>query len=47
MIIKHFNKLHSDFMGFIKKLCNLPDVEEVNTQIVLDKIKEDTLVVNE
>jgi len=32
---------HSDSMGLIEKLRNLPGVEEVKTEIVLDRIKED------
>ncbi|MFX1329085.1 MAG: Lrp/AsnC family transcriptional regulator [Promethearchaeota archaeon] len=36
---------HQDSMGLIEKLRNLPGVEEVKTQIVLDKIKEDPSVI--
>lgn len=32
---------HNDSMAFIEDLRNLPEVEEVKTQIVLDRIKED------
>ena len=32
---------HEEAMELIEKLRNLPGVEEVNTQIVLDRIKED------
>ena len=32
---------HEDSMGLIEKRCNLPGVEEVKTEIVLDRIKED------
>ena len=32
---------HDDSMRLIEKLRNLPGVEEVKTQIVLDRIKED------
>ncbi|MFX0007988.1 MAG: Lrp/AsnC family transcriptional regulator [Promethearchaeota archaeon] len=36
---------HQDSMGLIENLRNLPGVEEVKTQIVLDKIKEDPSVI--
>ena len=36
---------HDDSMGLIKELRNLPGVEEVKTQIVLDRIKEDTTII--
>ncbi|MFX0036751.1 MAG: Lrp/AsnC ligand binding domain-containing protein [Candidatus Hermodarchaeota archaeon] len=36
---------HQDSMGLIETLRNLPGVEEVKTQIVLDKIKEDPSVI--
>ncbi|MFX0036747.1 MAG: Lrp/AsnC family transcriptional regulator [Candidatus Hermodarchaeota archaeon] len=36
---------HQDSMDLIEKLRNLPGVEEVKTQIVLDKIKEDPSVI--
>ena len=36
---------HSDSMEIIENLRNLPGVEEVKTQIVLDKIKEDPSVI--
>jgi Lrp/AsnC family leucine-responsive transcriptional regulator len=36
---------HQDSMNLIEKLRNLPGVEEVKTQIVLDKIKEDPSVI--
>ena len=36
---------HSDSMKLIEKLRNLPGVEEIKTQIVLDKIKEDPSVI--
>jgi len=36
---------HSDSMELIEKLRNLPGVEEIKTQIVLDKIKEDPSVI--
>jgi hypothetical protein len=32
-------------MNLIKPLRNLPGVEEVKTQIVLDRIKEDTIII--
>ena len=32
---------HEEAMDLIEKLRNLPGVEEINTQIVLDRIKED------
>jgi hypothetical protein len=32
-------------MGFIDKLRNLPSVEEVKTEIVLDRIKEDHSII--
>ncbi|MFX0012906.1 MAG: Lrp/AsnC family transcriptional regulator [Candidatus Hermodarchaeota archaeon] len=36
---------HEDSMELIKQLRNLPGVEEVKTQIVLDRIKEDTTII--
>ena len=36
---------HSDSMNIIENLRNIPGVEEVKTQIVLDKIKEDPSVI--
>ena len=36
---------HGDSMEIIENLRNLPGVEEVKTQIVLDKIKEDPSVI--
>lgn len=36
---------HEDSMELIENLRNLPGVEEVKTQIVLDKIKEDPSVI--
>ncbi|MFX1389514.1 MAG: hypothetical protein ACFE9Z_05560 [Promethearchaeota archaeon] len=36
---------HQDSMGLIENLRNLPGVEEIKTQIVLDKIKEDPSVI--
>ncbi len=36
---------HEDFMNLIEKLRNLPGVEEVKTQLVLDRIKEDTTII--
>ncbi|MEJ2250611.1 MAG: Lrp/AsnC family transcriptional regulator [Candidatus Lokiarchaeota archaeon] len=36
---------HEDAMKLIEKLRNLPGVEEVKTQIVLDKIKEDPRII--
>jgi lipid A disaccharide synthetase len=36
---------HEDSMGFIENLRNLPEVEEVKTQLVLDKIKEDPTII--
>ncbi len=36
---------HQDSMKLIEKLRNLPGVEEVKTQIVLDRIKEDTTII--
>jgi len=36
---------HEDSMDLIENLRNLPEVEEVKTQIVLDKIKEDPSVI--
>jgi len=35
---------HEDSMNLIEKLHNLPGVEEFKTQIVLDRIKEDTTI---
>ncbi len=36
---------HEDSMGLIEKLRNLPGVEEIKTQIVLDRIKEDHTII--
>ncbi|MHA1104397.1 MAG: Lrp/AsnC family transcriptional regulator [Promethearchaeota archaeon] len=36
---------HEDSMKLIEKLRNLPEVEEVKTQIVLDRIKEDHMII--
>ena len=36
---------HDDSMSLIEKLRNLPGVEEVKTQIVLDRIKEDPSII--
>jgi len=36
---------HNDSMNLIEKLRNLPGVEEVKTQIVLDRIKEDPSII--
>ena len=36
---------HADSMNLIDQLRNLPGVEEVKTQIVLDRIKEDTTII--
>ncbi len=36
---------HQDSMGLIEKLRNLLGVEEVKTEIVLDRIKEDTTII--
>lgn len=36
---------HEDSMELIERLRNLPGVEEVKTQIVLDRIKEDTTII--
>ncbi len=36
---------HQDSMNLIETLRNLPGVEEIKTQIVLDKIKEDPSVI--
>ena len=36
---------HEDSMNLIEKLRNLPGVEETKTQIVLDRIKEDTTII--
>jgi DNA-binding Lrp family transcriptional regulator len=36
---------HIDSMGLIEKLRNLPGVEEVKTEIVLDRIKEDHSII--
>jgi len=36
---------HSDSMGLIEKFRNLPGVEEVKTEIVLDRIKEDHSII--
>jgi len=36
---------HEDSMSLIEKLRNLPGVEEIKTQIVLDRIKEDHTII--
>jgi DNA-binding Lrp family transcriptional regulator len=36
---------HEDSMLLIEKLRNLPEVEEVKTQLVLDRIKEDHTII--
>ena len=36
---------HSDSIGLIEKLRNLPGVEEVKTELVLDRIKEDHSII--
>jgi DNA-binding Lrp family transcriptional regulator len=36
---------HEDSMGLIETLRNLPGVEEIKTQIVLDRIKEDHSII--
>jgi len=36
---------HTDSMNLIEKLRNLPEVEEVKTQLVLDRIKEDHTII--
>lgn len=36
---------HHDSMNLIEKLRNLPGVEEVKTEIVLDRIKEDHSII--
>jgi DNA-binding Lrp family transcriptional regulator len=36
---------HEDSMDLIENLRNLPEVEEVKTQLVLDKIKEDPTII--
>jgi DNA-binding Lrp family transcriptional regulator len=36
---------HNDSMGLIETLRNLPGVEEVKTEIVLDRIKEDHSII--
>ena len=36
---------HEDSMTLIEKLRNLPGVEEIKTQIVLDRIKEDHTII--
>jgi len=36
---------HEDSMILIENLRNLPGVEEIKTQIVLDRIKEDTTII--
>ena len=36
---------HEDSMKLIEHLRNLPGVEEVKTQIVLGRIKEDTTII--
>ena len=36
---------HGDSMDLIENLRNLPEVEEVKTQLVLDRIKEDPTII--
>ncbi len=36
---------HNDSMNLIENLRNLPEVEEVKTQLVLDRIKEDHTII--
>ena len=36
---------HQDSMSLINRLRNLPGVEEIKTQIVLDRIKEDPTII--
>jgi DNA-binding Lrp family transcriptional regulator len=36
---------HDDSMDLIENLRNLPEVEEVKTQLVLDRIKEDPTII--
>ena len=36
---------HDNAMDLIEKLRNLPGVEEIKTQIVLDRIKEDHTII--
>lgn len=36
---------HEHAMGLLEKLRNLPGVEEVKTQIVLDRVKEDHTII--
>lgn len=36
---------YSDSMGLIENLRDLPGVEEVKTEIVLDRIKEDHSII--
>jgi DNA-binding Lrp family transcriptional regulator len=36
---------HEQALGLIERLRNLPGVEEINTQIVLDRIKEDHSII--
>ena len=36
---------HTDSMNLIENLRNLPEVEEVKTQLVLDRIKEDHTII--
>ena len=36
---------HEDAMSLIEKLRNLPGVEEIKTQIVMDRIKEDPTII--
>ena len=36
---------HQDSMGLIETLRNLPGVDEVKTEIVLDRIKEDHSII--
>ena len=36
---------HEDSMDLIENLRNLPEVEEVKTQLVLERIKEDPTII--
>ncbi|GAG67246.1 unnamed protein product [marine sediment metagenome] len=43
ILVKCLN--HQDSMGLIKTLRKLPRIEEVKTEIVLDRIKEDHSII--
>ncbi len=43
MVIECLNQVN--FTYFIEKLCNMPGVEEVKTEIVLDRVKRNLSII--